>query len=187
MTSEAITHATTAQTFTDLVEGVTNWDAPTPVPEWRAPDVVEHLLTWPMPVLGEWADLQLTDDPSSSLLTRWKQRTADLQAALDSPMVASRTVNRGPFAGQSVGVMVDRVYTADVYMHTWDLARATDQRAELDPTRAHELLEGLRPMEEVLRGSGQYGPAHPTNSEDPIERLVAFIGRDPKWTPPIDT
>ena len=34
------------------------------------------------------------------------------------------------------------------------------------------------PIETMLRQSGQYGPAVETDSEDPVERLMAFIGRD---------
>lgn len=183
MNTESANHAATARTFTHLVENVTDWDAPTPVPEWRARDVVEHLLNWPVPVLSAWAGLDLTDDPTNSLPERWQQRTEDLQASLENPMVAERTVTDGPFAGQPVRVAIDRAYTADVFMHTWDLAQGTSQRANLDPDRAAELLAGLQSIEDVLRSSGQYGPAHPSNNDDPVDEMMAFIGRDPQWDP----
>lgn len=55
-----------------------------------------------MPVLADWAGLRLTDDPSASLAQRWDDRTAQLQAILDDPDVASRPVHEGPFTGQPV-------------------------------------------------------------------------------------
>lgn len=66
-------------------------------------------------------------------------------------------------------------------------ARATGQPTRLDPDYAHTLLDGLRSIEDVIRSSGQYGPAHPTDGNDPINQLMAFIGRDPHWNPPDDT
>ena len=51
------------------------------------------------------------------------------------------------------------IYTSDVFMHRWDLARATGQDETLDPDKCAAMLEGMLPMDEVLRQSGQYGPA----------------------------
>ncbi|WP_241901447.1 maleylpyruvate isomerase N-terminal domain-containing protein [Nocardioides houyundeii] len=42
----AARHRAVAATFTDLVRGVDDWDAPSPVPGWAARDVVDHLVTW---------------------------------------------------------------------------------------------------------------------------------------------
>ena len=53
-----------------------------------------------------------------------------------------------------------------------------------DPVFAGQLLEGMRPMEQVLRDSGQYGPAVPVADDAPVvERLMGFVGRDPAWRP----
>ena len=54
---------------------------------------------------------------------------------------------------------VSRFFTADVFMHTWDLARAhRPGRHGLDPERCAEMLAGMEPIEDILRDSGQYGP-----------------------------
>lgn len=53
---------------------------------------------------------------------------------------------------------IDGFYTADVFMHSWDLARATGQDVDLDDDFAAQLLDRMRQMEDVLRGSGHYGP-----------------------------
>jgi Mycothiol maleylpyruvate isomerase N-terminal domain len=76
----------------------------------------------------------------------------------------------------------DQFYTADVFMHTWDLSRATGQDDRLDPGFCAQLLGGMEQMEEVIRGSGQYGPrVEVPGDADTQTRLLGFIGRDPFW------
>jgi hypothetical protein len=48
--------------------------------------------------------------------------------------------------------------TADVFLHTWDLARATGQDERLDPDRGAQMLAAMLPMDGALRRSGHYGP-----------------------------
>jgi uncharacterized protein (TIGR03086 family) len=79
-------------------------------------------------------------------------------------------------------VAVDRFYTTDVFMHAWDLARATGQEPGLDPDLSAELVAGMEPIDDLLRSSGQYGPRVPVPDDAPAQdRLAAFIGRDPGW------
>ena len=78
---------------------------------------------------------------------------------------------------------IDRFYTSDVFMHTWDLARATGQDDTLDPELCSVLLSGMQPLDEVLRSSGQFGPAVAVPDDaDPQSRMIGFIGRDPAWS-----
>jgi uncharacterized protein (TIGR03086 family) len=79
-----------------------------------------------------------------------------------------------------LAVAVDQFYAADIFMHTWDLARAAGVDHRLDPAFAGQLHAGMEPIEEMLRGSGQYGPAVPVPADaDPVDRLMGFTGRDP--------
>ncbi|WP_225320575.1 DinB family protein [Streptomyces luteolifulvus] len=65
-------------------------------------------------------------------------------------------------------------------MHTWDLARATGQDEHLDPAKCAQLLDGMLPLDDVLRASGQYQPrVEVPESADVPSRLLAFIGRKP--------
>jgi hypothetical protein len=65
-------------------------------------------------------------------------------------------------------------------MHTWDLARATGQDDHLDEAKCAQLLDGMLPMDEMLRGSGQYGPRVDVPADADVQtRLMAFIGRTP--------
>ena len=55
----------------------------------------------------------------------------------------------------------------------------------LDDDFAEQLLEGMKPIEEFMRSSGQYGPRVDIPEASPVvDRLIAFIGRDPgAWAP----
>ena len=89
-----------------------------------------------------------------------------------------------PMPPMTAAAAIDMLYTSVVFMHTWDLAQATGQDAALDPDECEHLLAGMVPMEDALRNSGHYGPAVPVAADAPAdERMVAFIGRDPAWTP----
>jgi hypothetical protein len=71
-----------------------------------------------------------------------------------------------------------------VFMHTWDLARATGQDDRLDPDFCAHLLAGIKPMEGAIRSSGHYGArVEVPGDADPQTRLLGFIGRDPSWAP----
>lgn len=169
-------HREIAAGFSTVVEGVRDWDAPAPVEGWVARDVVEHLVTWIHGFLAAGGvDLPPVplDDPAGA----WTEHAAALQALLET---SGSTDFTHPFAGGGrLAEVVDRFYTSDVFMHTWDLARATGQDETLDADFAERLLTGMRPIEELLRTSGQYGPAQPVADDAPVhEQLMAFVGRD---------
>ena len=108
-----------------------------------------------------------------------------MQAVLDDPETADRTLTNPHIGELPLDRAIDQFYTADVFMHTWDLARATGQDDRLDPDFCAELLAGMEQMEEVIRSSGQYGARVPVPDDaDAQTRLLGFIGRDPMWTPP---
>lgn len=183
MTQESEHHAQVAAQFTALVDATIDWTSPTPVPEWQARHVVEHLLDWLPYVVDAWTGVSLTDDIGAQLPQRWRSRAFAVQSLLEDPTSAATQVTAGPFTGDRLAPVLDRIYTADVYMHSWDLARATGQALTLDSDHARDLLAGMRGMEQVIRGSGQFGPPQPTSSTAPVDRLMAFIGRDPQWRP----
>ncbi len=177
-------HRAVAGRFTDVVDGVTDWSAPTPVPEWSTRAVVGHLVEW-LPALLASDDVLLppgpsvADDPAAA----WHHHAAAVQTLLDADDAAR------PFTHQHLGTRpldeaIDRFYTGDVFLHTWDLARASGQDDRLDPATCAEMLAGMEPIEELMRSSGQYGPSVPVPDDaDVQDRLLGFIGRDPSWRP----
>jgi uncharacterized protein (TIGR03086 family) len=172
-------HRSIAATFAAVVSGVTDWDAPTPVPDWKAIDVVDHLVEWPRGFLaaGGIEVAPTSGDPAA----RWGGHAAAIQALLDGP---DRDL---PFTHPMTGsfplaTAIDMFYTSDIFMHAWDLARASGQEDTLDMDEAARLFEGMLPIDAMLRQSGQYGPRIAVPDDAPaLDRLMAFIGRDPAW------
>jgi uncharacterized protein (TIGR03086 family) len=179
-------HRRIAGTFTDLVGGAKQWDAPAPVAGWAARDVVRHLVEWFPPFLAGGTGIELPGGPGvdDDPVAAWQAHADAVQALLDDPATPGRLLVNPHIGEVPLDQAIDRFYTSDVFMHTWDLARATGQDDRLDPDFCAALLAGMEPMDEVLRMSGQYGPRVATPDDaDAQTRLVGFIGRDPHWTP----
>jgi uncharacterized protein (TIGR03086 family) len=103
-----------------------------------------------------------------------------VQALLDDDATAARVLSNPHIGEIPLAQAIDRFYTADVFMHTWDLARATGQDDRLDAQYCAELLAGMEPIEELMRSSGQFGARVPVPADaDPQTKLLGFIGRDP--------
>ena len=67
-----------------------------------------------------------------------------------------------------------------MFLHRWDLARATGQDETLDADKCAVMFEGMLPMDEMLRESGQYGPHVVVPDDADVQtKLLAFIGRTP--------
>jgi uncharacterized protein (TIGR03086 family) len=157
------------------------WDNPSPCQGWVARDIVGHLVDWisafPMgkaavdPPNGP----SVGDDPAGA----WHALDDAIQDALADPAVAGRMIDT-PMGQVSFEQAVAIFCLGDVLVHTWDLARATGLDERLDAEEVHRLLEGMQPMDELLRQSGQYGPRIDVpDSSDEQTRLIAFTGRQP--------
>ena len=184
--SPAERHRQIAGAFTDRVYGAKNWDAPTPVAGWVARDVVRHLVEWLPALLSGGAGVRLPTGPSvdEDPVAAWQVHVDAVQALLDAPATGEKMLVNPHIGEVPLDQAIDRFYTSDVFMHTWDLARATGQDDRLDAAYCAALTAGMEPMDEILRVSGQYGPRVPVPADaDAQTRLVGFIGRDPLWTP----
>jgi uncharacterized protein (TIGR03086 family) len=147
--------------------------------------VVAHLTSWLPSFLAGGAGVELARGPSPDVdpVAAWQVHADAVQALLDDPGTSARVL-ANPHTGEvPLDVAIDRFYTSDVFMHTWDLARATGQDDRLDPEVCAQLLAGMEPMEELIRSSGQYGPKVEVPPDaGPQARLLGFIGRDPNWS-----
>ncbi|HEY9294345.1 MAG TPA: TIGR03086 family metal-binding protein [Microlunatus sp.] len=183
--SPSAEHRLIAGIFTERVEGVApdGWGVPTPVPAWTARDVVGHLIEWLPGFLGfGLGDIPpLAEDPAAA----WRAHATAVQALLDDPQIGRRTLSDRHLGELPLDRAINDFYTTDVFMHTWDLARATGQDDRLDPDRCAAILAGSAAVEEAMRSSGQFGPAVPVATDASVQdRLIGFIGRDPSWRPP---
>lgn len=179
-------HRAVASSFADRVRGVTDWDAPSPVAGWSARDVVGHLLEWLPGFLAGGTPHHLAAAPpvDADPVAAWEAHAGAVQSLLDDPGAARSPFRHPRLPEQSLETAIDRFYTVDVFMHTWDLSRASRQEPGLDAELCAELLAGMEAMEPVLRESGQFGTRQPVAADASAQdRLVAFIGRDPAWRP----
>lgn len=181
--SPADRHQAVADEFARLVAGTPNFSAPAPVKGWTAADVVDHLVTWfPGFLASGRVELPAGPPTAADPVAAWRHHADAVQDLLTQRSEEDFTHPR--IGTLPLAVAIDRFYVADVFMHSWDLARAGGQEARLDEDFAGELLAGMAQMEDVLRGSGQYGAAVAVAADAPVvDRLMGFVGRDPDWAP----
>jgi uncharacterized protein (TIGR03086 family) len=178
-------HQLIADDFAQRVHGVQDWSAAAPVSGWTATDVVAHLVDWSRGFVASGSDVRLPDVPSPAEhpAAAWDAHQRTMQELLDDPTSADSEFANPHTGSMPLAQAIDRFYTSDVFMHTWDLARATSQDDTLDPELCVVLLDGMEPIDDLLRDSGQYGPKVPVPDDaDPQTRMLGFIGRDPNWS-----
>lgn len=176
-------HRVVAERFAEVARRVEDWEVPTPVDGWVARDVVRHLVDWSTAFFAAGGvRLRIAPNGDRSPLVAWEAHAAAVQSMLDDRESAASEFSHPQAGTHRFADAVDRFYTADVFMHTWDLARSIDVDPALDPAWCEVMLAGMEPMDDVLRSSGHYGPRRAVAADsDPEARLIAFIGRDPDW------
>lgn len=183
----------TSPTFTDraarfaaILDGVTDWDAPTPCPGWTVRDVVGHAIA------SERDFLQRHDllDPASTEpdLTRpdlaWRTHAEATEAALTRPGVVERTFD-GYFGPTTIGATMADFYGWDLVIHGWDVAVAGGQAWSLTDEEAAAMSATADSWGDALYSDGVCGPAVAVPGDAPAtDRLLARLGRDPGWKAP---
>lgn len=186
MTTPAEQHIYDAARFTHLVEKAHrhDWQRPSPVEGWTAIDVVKHLVEW-LPGFLERAGVELTpvdveDNPEHA----WRTRCDEVQDMLERR--SEETYESPMFGTLTIGEAVNRFYTNDVWMHSWDLAKALGHDFDMGEERCAAQLAAMEQIDDqMLRGSGQFGPRVEVPADASAQdRFLGFIGRDPSWTAP---
>jgi uncharacterized protein (TIGR03086 family) len=173
--------------FTDRVDAVgpDRWEDAA-LPGWTVGDLVAHMVSealWVAPLMaGEpYAEGRFPDETTDLLgddpLTGWES-AADLALtafAEDDELIRTVHLERGPTPAT---VYIEEL-TADLTVHAWDLARATDGDTDLDP----ELVTAALVVGERLPEDGVPGlfapPLDVSAAATPQQRLLARFGRRP--------
>ena len=157
-------------------------DNPTPCKDWDVKGVIGHIIggaqMFTAIVKGEeFKPTAPGDDLSGSFLAA-KQALVD---AFSDPAVFGRTFTFpfGAFpAPAGMGIML-----METFVHGWDLAKGLGVDAEIDPTLAMIILDGVKqsPMSGMRSPEGSpFGlEVSVPDSATPTEKLVAFLGRTP--------
>lgn len=163
------------------------WDAAAPLPDWSVRDLVNHLVgehLWVPHLLGggtvagagERFDGDLAGGRPSDA---WDEAVAGSLQAWVTAGDEDVHLSSGPTPVREYAAQM----LLDLTVHAWDLAQAGSgaDRADdrLDPACVDAVLGYVLAHEGELRGSGVFGPPVPTASDDPQDRLLALLGRDP--------
>lgn len=155
------------------------WDSPSPCEGWSGRDVASHLTTeieWGTDLILE----NVHSGPAGSTkdespVEAWESARRRLEGVCTPEALERRVV--WPFGEQSA----DRglgLFSLEVLIHTWDLAKSAGLNVTLDPDLVHDHFDRLQRVGHLLRGPGMYGPelsALPDTDEQ--GRLLAFLGR----------
>ena len=170
------------------------WDAPTPCARWTVRDLLTHMTTenrgFAAAARGEtssrdaWADRAFGPDPRADYAVSADEVvSAFATAAPEFWLPNIQETHRFP-AAQAIGF-----HLLDYVVHAWDVAAAIG----CPLTVADDLVAAAREVadrdvpdnERRLRpNAGFRPPVDGTDDSDPLRRLLAFLGRDPDWTPP---
>jgi uncharacterized protein (TIGR03086 family) len=157
-------------------------DAPTPCAEWNVRELLAHMIGV-VENLGRRARSREPIDASSyelepRFLNQFRRVARSTMLAFQSRPLTDEV---GTFGRQTSVATLFRLNVLDTAAHTWDLARATGQDAELPADVAEAALESAR-HEVPLDGRMPeiFGPPVEVGEDaTPTERLVAYLGRTP--------
>ncbi|WP_433628088.1 TIGR03086 family metal-binding protein [Nocardia sp. CA-120079] len=121
--------------------------------------------------------------PDSALPPDWRSRIpAQLKALVEAWRDPAAWDGDTEAGGVSAPALVMAAIALDeIVIHSWDLARATDQQLTVDPAHLIVLLEFLRdtPPEGT---PGMFGPVvQVPDTAPPLDRIVGLTGRVPSW------
>ncbi|MFF4294506.1 TIGR03086 family metal-binding protein [Streptomyces vinaceus] len=163
------------------------YDAPTPCEEFDVRRLSSHLVA----VVRRISVIGRGEDPFSvpsfadeiadgDWAAAWEPGAREVARVWADPAVLGRQL-RLPI-GVLPGAAAAAVYTHELTVHTWDLARATGQSPDWDPAlieRVIGVVRGALPAE-TRGGRIPFAEVVPVDAEAPaIDRLVAWAGRRP--------
>jgi uncharacterized protein (TIGR03086 family) len=182
-------HGRCGQRFAALAAGVRpgQWHDRTPCSQWDVQALVQHLLyeqRWVPPLLeglsigqvGDRFEGDLMGEDTSAWPGLLASSIAEAHVAVAQPGALDRTVHL------SFGAAPGREYvmqlTADLAIHAWDLARATEQDDTLEPGVVALLLPWTEANASLLTASGMFGSRIDAGPDAPADvRLLGLLGR----------
>ena len=165
--------------FNRRVEAVPadRWEAQSPCEDWKARDVVRHVVDTSSMFLGFIGEQLNAPSADDDPVKAWHAARDAIQSALDNPETAQREY-QGMFGTQTFEQGVGRFLGPDLIVHTWDLARATGGDEQLDEEACRALLREWSPLDEAMRQPGGFSAkVDPPQADDPQTQLLNFAGR----------
>jgi uncharacterized protein (TIGR03086 family) len=169
------------------------WSSPTPCAEWDLRQLVGHLVGGNQRFAAMLsADTPPSGPPPRAPLTELSDDPkADFDASADALLTAFALPGKleaelpSPF-GQVTGAVLVRLRITEAMTHGWDIAQATGQQPRFPAAVARTILTfSEQYVGRVAGDRSPFGPPVSVDSDaDPLDRLVALLGRQPGWTAP---
>ena len=148
----------------------------TPCPDLDVRHLVDHLVGWARESARRVEGQESSEDPDAY---RSDDPPREFEAA------ARRLVTGLRGAGQPA--MPPGMLLMEFVTHGWDLATATGEPITYSDEEAEAALATGRTMLKPEYRGASFGPeVEPPDDATAVERLVAFLGRDPRWRPASD-
>jgi uncharacterized protein (TIGR03086 family) len=154
------------------------WDAQTPCEEWKARDLVAHLVEGHRGVIagvrgGAPTPFGADDDPTQA----WADAKRTMEDITADPDALAKELD-GPTGKMAAGEVIGRFVTMDLLVHTWDLARTVGGDEHLDEDSVRRAYEALKPMDAMIRQPKVFGPkVEPPTGADLQTEFLCFLGR----------
>ena len=154
------------------------WEAQSPCEQWRARDVVAHVVEGHRGVIaavrgGESEPLGTGEDPRQD----WEKAARAIEEITADPEALAQEID-GPTGKMPAGEVIGRFVTMDLLVHTWDLARAVGADERLDEDAVGRAYETLKPMDAMIRMPNFFGPkVEPPPGADRQTEFLYFLGR----------
>jgi uncharacterized protein (TIGR03086 family) len=156
-----------------------SWECASPCEGWNAADVLDHLIGSQgmfLELIGRTIEPgpSVRDDAAGA----WATATAQVQAALDDPEIATTEFVSPFFGPTSFEASIEKFVCFDLAVHRWDLATATGLDATIDPDDIEWVSDAASAFGDMLHSPGVCGPAlETTDDADPQTRMLAMLGR----------
>ncbi len=171
-------YVTASEGFSRVLAQAGSLDVPSPCDGWKAQDIVDHVVggtSYYTDAFGGTVPEIAEDAPVASRYDALRSALADTCA---QPGTLERPVASPLGDGEIPAGMMLGIYTMDTLIHTWDLGRAIGIDVQLDADLLQRSLDGVRPMEAILRSPGILGPAVEVPADAPFQaRALGFFGR----------
>jgi uncharacterized protein (TIGR03086 family) len=163
---------------------------PTPCDDWDVHDVIDHIVgatRFFAEIAEKGSSPEGQDWPSyagGDFVTSFAEWAGRVIAAFSAAGAMQQTMLLP--TGPTPGSRCIQVATGEIFVHGWDLARATGQSMPPDAGDADALLssEWISLCTEVRQSDPPpFAPEIAVPRDAPaLDRLTAFLGRDPGWS-----
>jgi uncharacterized protein (TIGR03086 family) len=184
-------HRAAVRTSVEIVSRVSADDLgkPTPCSEWTVAGLLAHLTAqhrgFAAAARGKGGDLVAWEVLTSSRpVADYADAAEDVLAAFAEPEVPQREFELPEFGARFPAMQAVGFHLIDYVVHGWDVARSLGLDYRLAPELAEPALRIAKMVpdgDNRLEPEAPFGPALATDDEDPLNQILATLGRSPKW------